>query len=231
MILKLLQRVDFWIYVAMAILFLTGVVLCFLPLRRVTRALRQGRNRLSERREDGRYAYTSPEFLRCRELDGVWGRFLSNLECMRRNNSTCEVTEFINRETVIYGPGHSTFGEMIPGLLTTLGIVGSFYGIVTGLSTLDLTSTVTMSESIAVLIQGMRTAFNTSIAGAVLALVFQILRRMVIGSTEKALREFVNDCQKELSELLTPDASLMQTLHQILAELRMMNTEARFRRE
>ena len=175
---------------------------------------------LKLRRADGSHAYASLNFLNCRALDGHWERFLNNMELMRKNNAVCEIEDFINPRTAIHEPGHSSYGEMIPGLLTTLGIVGSFYGIVKGLSTLDLSTTESMSLSIAVLISGMRTAFHTSIAGAVLALSFQIMRRMVIGSAERTLKIFIGSCQTEMASLLTPDATLMQTLHAILMELR-----------
>ena len=85
---------------------------------------------------------------------------------------------------------------------------------------MDLSTTESMSLSIGVLISGMRTAFNTSIVGAILALIFQVLRRITIGSAEKTLRSFIGKCQMEIMALLTPDATLMQTLHAILAELR-----------
>jgi hypothetical protein len=69
----------------------------------------------------------------------------------------------------------------------------------------------------------MRTAFNTSIAGAILALIFQILRRITIGSAERTLKLFVRDCQVEITAMLTPDTTMMQTLHAILVELRNIN--------
>lgn len=220
---EILKRVDFWIYLVMGIIFLTGIFYCIFPIRRVQKALRKAGKSLGTRREDGSYFYNSPDFLHCRELDDDWKRFLSNLELMRKNNASCEVCDFINPQTAIHEPGHSAYGGMVPGLLTTLGIVGSFYGIVKGLSTLDLSTTESMSLSIAVLISGMRTAFNTSIAGAILALIFQILRRITIGSAERTLKLFVRDCQVEITAMLTPDTTMMQTLHAILVELRNIN--------
>ena len=216
----LFLRIDFWIYLTMGVIFLSGVLLCLLPVRKTQRALAKAEKKLGDRRSDGSYFYASPEFLRGTVLEDCWRRFLSNLELMRKNNAVCEVYDFINPQTAIHEPGHSSYGEMIPGILTTLGIIGSFYGIVKGLSTLDLSTTDTMSLSIATLISGMRTAFNTSIVGAVLALMFQLLRRMVIGSAERTLKLFVGACQNEIMSLLTPDATLIQTLHAILAELR-----------
>lgn len=225
MILKLVTRVDFWIYAVMALIFLSGILLCLFPVRKVQKALRRAMGNLGSRRSDGSYLYMSPDFLNCRALDDCWRRFLSNLDLMKKNNAACEVYDFINPQTAIHEPGHSAYGAMIPGALTTLGILGSFYGIVSGLSTLDLSTTETMSQSISVLISGMRTAFNTSIVGAVLALIFQLLRRVVIGSAEHTLKLFINSCQTEIMAMLTPDATLMQTLHAILAELRTLNAK------
>ena len=221
-VLNLIKRVDFWIYVVMAVIFILGLVKCIFPVRRIQRSLRRSRARLTARRSDGSYEYFNPEFLGCKKVNDCWARFLSNLELMKKNNSACEVEDFINAQTMIYEPGHAPFGQMIPGVLTTLGIVGSFYGIVTGLSTLDLSTTETMSQSISVLISGMRTAFNTSIVGAVLALVFQLIRRVTVGSAEQSLRIFIKSCQTEITAMLTPEATLMQTLYAILAELRNM---------
>lgn len=221
---RIVVRVDFWIYVIMGLLFLSGIFFCVRPVKKVQRALKKAEKDLKLRRPDGSYLYNSPEFLNCRALNDSWRRFLSNLELMKKNNAACEISEFINARTAIHEPGHSAYGEMIPGLLTTLGIVGSFYGIVKGLSTLDLGTTESMSASIAVLISGMRTAFNTSIVGAVLALIFQILRRIVIESADRTLRTFVGTCQMEITKMLTPDATLMQTLHAILTELRRISS-------
>lgn len=219
----LLMRVDFWIYIVMGVIFLSGIFLCLRPVRKIQKALRKGREHLSERRPDGSYLYNQPDFLGCRLIDDCWARFLSNLEMMQKNNAVCEVSDFINSQTVIREPGHSSFGEMIPGVLTTLGIVGSFYGIVTGLSTLDLSTTETMSQSIAVLISGMRLAFNTSIVGAVLAVIFQLMRRVIIGNAERTMRSFIRSCHTQITAMLTPEAMMMQTLHAILAELRAMS--------
>ena len=217
---RIIMRVDFWIYLVMGVIFLSGLFMCLRPVRKIQRALQRAEKKLGTRMSDGKYLYNYPDFLECDALNDCWKRFLSNLELMRKNNAACEVYDFINPQTAIHEPGHSAFGEMIPGFLTTLGIVGSFYGIVRGLSTLDLSTTETMSLSIAVLISGMRTAFNTSIVGAILALIFQILRRITIGNAERTLKTFVRACQTEIMAMMTSDAALMQTLHAILAELR-----------
>lgn len=219
-IIEVVKRIDFWIYATMAVLFMIGITLCVLPVLRVNAAMKRARSELPKRRTDGKYIYDHPEFFRYKPLNRHWARFISNQNMMRANNAVCEVSDFINQQTAIYEPGHAVFGSMLPGMLTTLGILGSFYGIVTGLSRLDLSTSEAMAQSIAVLIGGMKTAFNTSIVGAVSALCFQLIRRLAVSSAERTVRSFVQDCQDQIVSQITPDATLMQILHAILTELR-----------
>lgn len=218
-----MHGVEILIYCAMGALFAAGVWFCMIPLVSVRRSLTLASSRLSERRADGSYAYTDPHFLEFKPLDGYWVRFLNNLELMRRNQSVCEITDFINTRTAILEPGRASFGDMIPGMLTTLGIIGTFYGVVRGLSSLDMTSTATMQETIGILISGMRTAFNTSIVGAVLALIFQLIRRVIMGNAEQSLHAFVSACQSKIMAMLTPQATSIQIQYAILEELRRQN--------
>lgn len=219
-LLNLATRVDTYIYAAMALIFLSGLLVCVKPVCRVNRALKRAEKKLTIRRSDDSFIYDHPDFLECRLINACWARFLVNMETMRRSNGSCDLNDYINAQSVIHGPGHSAYGEMLPGVLTTLGILGSFYGIVQGLSTLDLSTSTTMSQSIVVLIAGMRTAFNTSIVGALLALCFQLIRRLVITRAEHAMNSFVQSCQSQMSALLSPEAAMMQTLHAILVEVR-----------
>ncbi len=64
---------------------------------------------------------------------------------------------------------HSRFLEYAPTLLTTLGILGTFMGVVIGLLHFDTSS---IDKSIPALLDGLKTAFITSIAGMVAAIIF-----------------------------------------------------------
>ena len=142
------SMIEVWIYLAMAVIVVLGIVLCLVPLIKVRATLRKAAGRLSEKKSDGSYAYYDPYFLNFKPLDSYWVRFLNNLELMRKNHFVCEITDFINNQTAITEPGRSAFGEMIPGALTTLGIIGTFYGIVFGLSSLNLADTATLEQGI-----------------------------------------------------------------------------------
>ena len=76
----------------------------------------------------------------------------------------CNVEDYVNDDTVIYAVGHAQLAEVVPGLLTSLGILGTFIGLMRGLSGLDLNDAAKTMESIPQLIGGMTYAFTTSIA-------------------------------------------------------------------
>jgi len=65
------------------------------------------------------------------------------------------------------------FVELTPGLLTTLGIVGTFTGIFIGLLDFDIDQ---INESVPRLIDGLKIAFSTSVIGLTAALVFRVIR-------------------------------------------------------
>ncbi|WP_040663166.1 hypothetical protein [Nitrococcus mobilis] len=64
------------------------------------------------------------------------------------------------------------FGHYTPNLLTSLGILGTFVGIVVGLLAFKVND---IDASIGPLLEGLKTAFITSIAGMCLAIVFKVL--------------------------------------------------------
>src|SRR5690554_1272203 len=70
------------------------------------------------------------------------------------------------------GNKHHPFTQYSPTLLTTLGILGTFFGIVAGLLAFDVTD---IDGSIQGLLAGMKTAFITSLVGMFLSIVYKVL--------------------------------------------------------
>ncbi|MBU2964024.1 MotA/TolQ/ExbB proton channel family protein [Amphritea sp. 2_MG-2023] len=64
------------------------------------------------------------------------------------------------------------FTQYAPTLLTTLGILGTFFGIVSGLLAFDVTN---IDSSIEGLLGGMKTAFITSLVGMFLSILYKVL--------------------------------------------------------
>ena len=70
--------------------------------------------------------------------------------------------------------GH--FIHAAPALLTTIGILGTFLGIAIGLVNFN---TVDIDGSIPSLLEGLKTAFLTSIVGIALSIMFKVLQSVI----------------------------------------------------
>ena len=127
-----------------------------------------------------------------RRLKGYWMRFLQNAEQLDRRGLPCNVEDYINDDTVTHGPGNATLAEMIPSLLTSLGILGTFMGMMSGLSGLDFSNSDNIIAGIPTLLSGMQFAFGTSVAGVSCSIVFNMLNRIAQGSSYRAIDEFVD---------------------------------------
>ena len=183
---------DILIYSAIAVMTLIGVFKCLLPLTVTTRALRRAIRRMQQDAgtRTGTPVWQEKRFMGNR-LKGSWLRFLQNAEQLDRRGLPCNVEDYINDDTVTHGPGNATLAELIPGMLTSLGILGTFMGMMRGLSGLDFSNSDAIIEGIPVLLSGMKFAFGTSVAGVSCSIVFNMLNRILQGSSYRAIDDFV----------------------------------------
>ncbi len=104
--------------------------------------------------------------------------------------------------------------ESIPSLFTTLGIFGTFLGIYAGLQNFDVKD---INNSIPTLLEGMKTAFLTSILGIFLSILFGKLSQIV---AERAEREkSVVEVDEEIEALRQIIGTLKETHKQQIAVL------------
>lgn len=189
----MIDRVDgianVLVYALIVLLFIFGFIKCILPvmrnratLNRATRAIKSGDKKRSWQ-EDG--------FLGKGSLLAHWSEYLNNLffaDGVYHNASNVE--DYINEETVIYGPGSSGFSDALPGLMVSLGFMGTLIGLATGLSGFDMGDEGAIMSSIEVLIPSMRYAFMTSIVGVIFSVSFTLITRFVNGSASRAIVNF-----------------------------------------
>ena len=202
---------DILVYSAIAIVTLIGVFKCLVPLWSTSSALRKAIDRLQ--REAGHVSdhpvWQESRFVGNR-LRGSWLRFLQNAEQLDRRGLPTNVEDYINDDTVTHGPGNATLAELIPNLLTSLGILGTFMGLYRGLSTLNFTDAAKLIEGIPNLLSGMRFAFGTSVAGISCSLVFNMLNRILQGTSYRAIDDFVTSfTQLAMSRPLDNDVQLI----------------------
>ena len=189
--------INMLIYGAIAISFLLGLSKCGFPLRKLSHLFRKAIHSLAlfKPQDASRPDWQDALFLG-KPMRRQWGRFLLNAEQLDQRGLSCNVEDYINDQEVFPEYTHLQLSEVIPGLLTSLGILGTFIGLMRGLGELDLTSAERTMSSITTMIGGMRFAYGTSIAGLSASLVFNILFRTAQGSATSALDDF-NDAFTE----------------------------------
>ena len=183
--------VNFIVYTAIAVVMLVGITKCILPMRRLARVFRKAIRALEMMTvtEGTRPVWQDLLFLG-KPLQKQWKRFLVNAEQLDQRGLSCDTEDYINDDTVFIDYAHMRVAEMIPGMLTSLGILGTFIGLMRGVSGLDVTSADATMTSISQMIGGMTFAYGTSIAGLTCSLIFNILYRAAQGSATEALDDF-----------------------------------------
>ena len=202
---------DYLVYSAIAIVTLIGLFKCLFPLWRTTSCLRRAISRLQAEagQTTEKPVWQTSGFVGKR-LRGTWLRFLQNAEQLDRRGLPTNVEDYINDDTVTHGPGNATLAELIPSLLTSLGILGTFMGLSRGLSSLNFADSAQLVEGIPVLLEGMRFAFGTSVAGISCSIVFNMLNRISQGSSYRAIDDFVTSfTQLAMSRPLDNDVQMI----------------------
>ena len=178
------------VYGAIALVTLVGILKCIYPVLRNSALLNRAIMKLERSAvSNERPIWREARFLG-RSLRPDWQRFLLNAGQLDLRGMPCSTEEYINEDTVVYKPGHAQLAELIPSLLTSLGILGTFMGLMSGLTNLSLTDAAKTIASIPTLLEGMRFAFATSVAGIVCSLAFNMVNRMAVGHAFKALDAF-----------------------------------------
>ena len=84
------------------------------------------------------------------------------------------------------------FNSGISGMLTGLGILGTFLGLSMGLGAFSGDDIFSISDNVGSLLSGMKVAFHTSVYGIFFSLVFNIVYRSIMSDAYETLEEFLN---------------------------------------
>ena len=178
------------VYLGIVALFVVGLIRCIAPVIATRGTLRRAIRSIRSEGEK-KYAWQQDDFLGKGTLYPHWSEYLNNLffaDGVYHNASNVE--DYINEETVMYGPGRASFADALPGLMTSLGFLGTLIGLAQGLSGFNMSDSTAVQQSIVTLIPGMRYAFTTSIFGVVGSVLFTLITRAVYGSSEHTLKAF-----------------------------------------
>jgi len=181
---------EILVYVTIALVFVFGIVKCIYPVYRNSTLLNRAVVKLERTTGSKKKpVWQEPRFLG-RALRPEWQRFLLNADQLDLRGLPCNTEEYINEDTVVYKPGHAQVAEILPTLLTSLGILGTFLGMIEGLTNLNFADSNTTITSIPTLLGGMRFAFATSVVGITGSIVFNVAYHIVKGRAFKSLDAF-----------------------------------------
>lgn len=118
-------------------------------------------------------------FFRQKKLDELFEDYLENVKSQEEKGVVIsDIEDIINDDTMAIYSWRGVVLQ-VAGILTALGLLGTFMGLVTGISSVGFSSAEATMESIENLLAGISTAFYTSIAGVILSILFNIVYRLV----------------------------------------------------
>lgn len=192
------------LFIIVAIVFLSADIGCFAPMNNMIRELKAASEKI---RSDAMNAHSY-----------LWEPYQSSNVKLFRNEKLNELfTDFIfelNREddaeNAYYRPGiddyineelvdtvmHRNELNQVPGMLTGLGILGTFIGLSIGLEHFNTGTTAQMTNSIEPLMNGIKVAFHTSIFGMVFSLTFNSIYKRKLYEGESAVQTFCHAFKK-----------------------------------
>ncbi|MDO5346403.1 MAG: MotA/TolQ/ExbB proton channel family protein [Lachnospiraceae bacterium] len=125
------------------------------------------------------------------EVDYLDRKYQEYVAYLRKTNSPCDIGDYIG-EYEINNYTHRRLVEMVPDILTSLGILGTFVGLVWGLRGFDPVSYETMASSVSSLVNGIKVAFITSIYGITLSMAFSYWLRGALSGLSESLDNFLD---------------------------------------
>ncbi|MCR4891741.1 MAG: MotA/TolQ/ExbB proton channel family protein [Lachnospiraceae bacterium] len=116
----------------------------------------------------------------------------------------CDIEDYISEELVDHVI-HRDILNQVAGVMTGLGILGTFIGLTLGLQSFNTGTTAEITNSIEPLMRGIKVAFHTSIYGMVFSLTFNFVYKRRLSDAEAAVRAFLDSYRKYVLPDTTTD--------------------------
>ncbi len=141
---------------------------------------------------------------------------MKHIEIESNGVGKCDIDSYINRE-LVDSYVYKSLLNIVPGVMTGLGILGTFIGLSFGLNRFNTGSAEEISDSIPPLMNGIKVAFHTSIYGMIFSLMYNWVYKTVLNDTYKALDEFIEKyysyvCPDSFNENVSAIQSLIKEI-------------------
>jgi len=130
-------------------------------------------------------------------ITNYWISYKSSFGFDDLNKTTEDANDYFNENSLILNNSNFRHFLTLPGIFVGIGILGTFVGLVLGISSFDLSNSTTIKDSIAILLGGMATAFYTSIAGMFTSIVFNLFEKTIFHSAYKEIKQLANELNLE----------------------------------
>jgi hypothetical protein len=158
------------------------------------------------------------------QLAQVWHEYSQALEGLQQlESSTSSVAGkwqasshadlYFTEQALVDTPLQSNFYKHIPGILTGVGIIGTFTGLIAGLIGFDVSNPERVQAELSQLVQTVGHAFLVSALAITLAMVFTWIEKSVLTGRYRQVEEL----QQALDTLFTPQGGMQQVERLTLA--------------
>lgn len=128
-------------------------------------------------------------------LNRIWKRYFNEYS-NGKNETAPDPLYYFSDEELVVKAGRRKLVEIIPAAFVSLGLLGTFLGIVAGVSDLNTNAdSETLLSGVDTLLGGMKLAFESSIIGILLSLFYQFFDRIYL------LNVLQNNCDYVMEEL------------------------------
>ena len=193
-------------FVIVGVIFLRVQMSCFKPINIIVEDL----NRVSSKIHTDallyhqflwqQYKTDGQNLFEDKTLKEEYRNFLYEMDRISRAEQSrtyyrCDIQDYINfrlTDKIM----HRNILNQIPGVMTGLGILGTFIGLSLGLQSFNTGTTAEITSSISPLMDGIKVAFHTSIYGMIFSLIFNFIYKLKIEEAENAIEGFVDYYKK-----------------------------------
>ena len=184
---------NFAFLAIMTVLYLAGMLGGMFRVEGIGQALHRGEEELTGIfKTPGKVKNESLVYLKGifdhKYLDGRLDDFVDGMN--QAKEGIGEIEDYINEDDIDLHV-HKRILEMIPDIFTSLGILGTFIGLVWGLKNFEPSSYETMTNSVSSLVAGIKVAFLTSIYGIAFAIIYTSGMKSVFSDMNEKLQTFL----------------------------------------
>ena len=184
---------NFAFLAIMTVLYLAGMLGGMFRIEGIGQALHRGKEELTGIfKTPGKVKNESLVYLKGifdhKYLDGRLDDFVDGMN--QAKEGIGEIEDYINEDDIDLHV-HKRILEMIPDIFTSLGILGTFIGLVWGLKNFEPSSYETMTNSVSSLVAGIKVAFLTSIYGIAFAIIYTSGMKSVFSDMNEKLQAFL----------------------------------------